>query len=95
MSVVAAVPLRFKDLAIPVSTNPRDPSEIFGPGYSIRDITLSIVDDEITYDVVGSILPWLEQYRDKLFDGNTIHTIKATNRLANSLAAGSFRRRRS
>ncbi|MDP9813948.1 hypothetical protein J2W42_006825 [Rhizobium tibeticum] len=91
MSVVAAGPVSFKGLDFPTVAAPRDLSGMFGSGYSVKSITLSIVDDEITRGVIGPILPWLDEYRDKLFDGNTIHTIKATDRLANSLGAGSFR----
>ncbi|WP_131815363.1 hypothetical protein [Rhizobium altiplani] len=91
MSVVAPGPVSFKGLDFPTVAKPRDLSRVFGPGYSIRSITLSIVDDDVTEGVIDPILPWLDQYRDKAFDGRTIRTIKATNQLANSLGAGSFR----
>ncbi len=91
MSVVAAGPVSFKGLDFPTVAEPRDLSRIFGPGYSIQSITLSIVDDEVTDGVIDRILPWLDQYRDKALDGRSIRTIEATNQLANSLGSGSFR----
>jgi hypothetical protein len=91
VSVVAQEPVSSKGLDFHSVAQPRDLSGIFGPGYSIRSITLSIVDQEVTEGVMEPILPWLDQYRDKAFDGRTIRTIKATNQLANSLGSGAFR----
>ncbi|OWV87447.1 hypothetical protein [Rhizobium sp. R693] len=87
----------FGDLSNPMSVvavDPLDAAKTLGPGISIRSITLSIVDDEVTNGIVDRILPWLDEYQAKAFDGRTIETIKAPNRLANSLVAGFFRTRR-
>lgn len=67
--------------------------KVFGKGVKLVDITLEITDEPITARV-EELLPWLPQYYDSLLDGNTIQTIHAKNRLANSLGSGSFLNKR-
>jgi len=84
----------FSDLNDPMSVKKVDPAnlaETFGAGYNLKSITLEITDEPVTEGKVEKLLGWIDNYYDTLLDGNTIHTIKAPNRLANSLASGSFR----
>jgi len=87
----------FRDLSTPVSVvaaGPSDFSDVFGPGYSLRSVTLSIVDEEVTEGIVDPILPWLDEFKGRALDGKTIVTRKAANQLANSLVPFNFRTRR-
>ncbi|MBM3618057.1 MAG: hypothetical protein FJX23_05860 [Alphaproteobacteria bacterium] len=63
--------------------------EIYGKGVKLHSVVLEMTDDPVTTGI-EKWLPWLPQYKNKLFDGRTTHTIKAENRLANSLGAGAF-----
>ena len=65
-------------------------SSIFGPGYSLKSITLEITDEPVTEGKVGTLLGWLQEYFDKRLDGNRFGTIKSDYPFANSLASGSF-----
>lgn len=62
---------------------------LFGEGTSLKSVTLEITEDKVTTGI-KTLLSWLPEYQYKLLDGNTIHTIEAENRLANSLGSGSF-----
>ena len=64
--------------------------EVFGEGVKLKGIHVEITDDPVTKDIL-KILPWLPEYRSKLFDGRRIHTIEAENILANTLGLGSFK----
>ena len=82
----------FEDMNDPMSVQAVDHddlSETFGQGYTIKNIEIEITDQQINWNM-PKILPWIEQYRNKLFDGRTIHLTNAENKLANSLGAGSF-----
>jgi hypothetical protein len=83
----------FGDLADPMSVRevkPRDLEAAFGTGYRLKSITLAITDETVTKGEVQKLLSWIQEYFDKHLDRNTIETINATNRLANSLASGNF-----
>ena len=64
-------------------------AEIYGDGVALKSITIEMTHARVTKKI-EKWLPWLSNYKNLLFDGRTIHTIKAENRLANSLGAGSF-----
>jgi hypothetical protein len=87
----------FRDPSTPlsvISAGPSDFSDVFGPGYSLRSVTLSFVDEEVTEGIVDPILPWLNEYKGRTLDGKTIVTREAANQLANSLSPYNFRTQR-
>lgn len=63
--------------------------EYLGTDVRLKNISIEMTDEDVTFKV-KKLLPWLKEYKNKLLDGNTIHTIDAENRLANRLGAGSF-----
>ncbi len=71
-------------------TEPADNFEmLFGKGIRLHRITLEVTNDPVTRRI-GNILPWLPEYYDRRLDGNRTRTIKAKNRVANSLSSGVF-----
>jgi hypothetical protein len=83
----------FKDINDPSSVQAVDKDNLaatFGEGYRIKSVTLQITNERMTCGGIKKILPWLDDYYDKMLDGRTIHTIEAENRFANSLGPGSF-----
>jgi hypothetical protein len=69
---------------------PGDLAATFGQGYRLSSITLEITDEAVTEGTMQKLLPWLPNFYDTHLDGNKIETIRANNRLANSLASGNF-----
>lgn len=63
--------------------------KLFGAGVKLKDITIEMTDEDVTWDV-GKYLVWLGQYYDQRLDGERFGTIESKYRLANSLSAGSF-----
>jgi hypothetical protein len=83
----------FGDLKDPSSVIEVDPFNLpatFGAGYRIKSYTLEITDEPVTEGRVDALLPWLPDYYNMRLDGRRYGTSDATNRLANSLASGSF-----
>ena len=66
-------------------------AEAFGDGVRLGGATIELTDEPVTDGPINALLPWLPDYYSRLLDGRTIHTIDATNRVANSLGSGSFR----
>ena len=88
--------VRFRDAADPKTVqqvNPDDAAASFGPGVKFGRAIMQITDDPVT-ERIKDRLPWLVDYYDRRLDGRRFETIDAPNRLANSLAAGSFSTRR-
>lgn len=59
----------FADIADPKTVQKVDPDNLaasFGPGVSLKRITLEITDEKVTGGVIGKILPWLGWSREKL-----------------------------
>ena len=84
--------VRFRDINDPETVELVDPNDLeksFGNGVKLVSATMEITDEPVTKGV-EKWLPWLWEYRNKLFDGNTIMTGDAKNRLANNLGAGAF-----
>lgn len=82
----------FGDLNDPMSVKQVDPNDLaatFGEGVKLHSAVIEITDEDVTRKI-DKWLPWLSEYRNKLFDGRTVHTIEASNRLANDLGEGSF-----
>jgi hypothetical protein len=68
-----------------------DQSEnLFGEGYAVVSVVIELTDEEITFGNIEKILPWIWNYKNKLFDDKEVHTINTRYPLANSLGAGSF-----
>lgn len=83
----------FKDLADPKSVkrvNIDALSETFGPGYALKSITIQKTDEDVTLGQVRTVLPWLDEYFNKMLDGRRLETIEATDRFANSLSSSTF-----
>jgi hypothetical protein len=83
----------FADIADPLSVQLVDPDDLaatFGTGFALRKVTGQVTDEPMTLGRVEPVLSWLGDIVPNLLDGNTIHTIKATNRLANSLSPYNF-----
>lgn len=83
----------FDDIDDPATVKRVDPDDLaasFGPGVSLKRITLTITDEPVTEGEVEKVLGWLDDYYGQRLDGNRYGTIKASNRFANSLSAGRF-----
>jgi hypothetical protein len=83
----------FADIHDPTTVRRVDPGNLaatFGPGVSLKGITLEVTDEKAVGGRVDAILPWLGSYYEKKLDGQRYETIKAENRFANSLGAGDF-----
>ena len=83
----------FGDINDPTTVKRVDPDDLaasFGPGVSLKRITLTITDERVTAGEVEKRLGWLGEYYGKQLDGQRYETIKSSNRFANSLGAGNF-----
>lgn len=84
----------FVDISGPSSVrkvDPSNPEEAFGEGMQLKRRSLSVTDEIVTERRVEPILPWLDAYFGKKFDGQRYETIRASNRFANSLSSGAFK----
>jgi hypothetical protein len=82
----------FDDINNPASVKRVDPGNleaIFGPGYRLEMITLTLTNEPVTKGQVEKILGWLRGYPSQL-DGSRFETTNTRNPFANSLSAGSF-----
>lgn len=83
----------FGDIADPKSVARVDPADLattFGPGVTLRRISVAVTDDPVTTGIEKRF-PWWENYRDRWFDGtSTVSQDMTTDRLSASLSAGSF-----
>jgi hypothetical protein len=83
----------FADVADPTTVARVDPDDLaasFGPGVTLRGMTLEITDDPVTKGVVEGVLGWLEAVWPSQLDGQRYETVEAKNRFANSLSTGNF-----
>lgn len=83
----------FDDITKPETVKLVDPANLaatFGEGYVLKSMQLEITDQKVTEGEVEKVLGWLGKYYDIHLDGNELESAGATNRLANSLSAGSF-----
>lgn len=84
----------FDGLSDPSSVRAVDPDHleaIFGPGTSLKNITLEITNERVTVGPIDKILKWLPDYYAVHLDGGRYETISASNPTANSLASGAFK----
>ena len=58
--------------------------------YAFKSVTLEVTRQPVTEGRVEGVLGWLREIWPNMLDGRRYQTIEATNRLANSLGAGSF-----
>jgi hypothetical protein len=65
-------------------------AKLFGEGVVLKDVTVQIVNEPVTKGIVLKLLPWLPEYRNKMFDGQRYNTLGSQYPVANSLAAGAF-----
>ena len=82
----------FTDLNDPMSVTDvdyRDLTKTFGEGVSIKEVTVEMTDEPITWGI-EKLLPWLNDYYNNRLDGNRFGTAMATNQFANSLSSGAF-----
>lgn len=65
--------------------------ELFGEGVKLKEITLEITDEPVTWGVVDEFLPWLEglQKINARLNGSTSIAVK-TSDLSDNLGTGSF-----
>jgi hypothetical protein len=70
--------------------DPADLAATFGPGVRLKSETLEVTNEAVTDGVVAQFLPWLVDTWPNRLDGERFETVRAENRLANSLSANSF-----
>lgn len=75
--------VRFGDIKDPKTVQIASPESI-----GVTRITIEVSDDEPTTGIEKT-LPWLDEYYDKMLDGQRIHN---SNDLANTLTPGEFRK---
>lgn len=83
----------FGDINDPTTAREVDPANLaatFGSGVALRSITLELTGDSVTKGRIDRLLPWLSKYYNKMLDGKRYETIRAENRVANSLSASNF-----
>lgn len=66
-------------------------AEAFGDGVKLKSITIEMTKEPVTIDIVARYLPWLPDYRNKMFDGQRYNMAGSKYPLANSLAMGAFK----
>jgi hypothetical protein len=85
----------FTDIKDPKTVREVDPDNLaatFGPGVSLKRITLEITDETVTAGEVRKVLAWLATVGDGMLDGSRISSLSAGNRLANDLSRLNFER---
>lgn len=60
-----------------------------GDGVQLKTVTIEMTSEPITTGII-TLLPWLPDYYSRMLDGRRYNTIKADNKLANSLTSGHF-----
>jgi hypothetical protein len=89
---ISAYPMlvTFTDIRDPKSVTRVDPDDLaasFGAGVKLKAITVTVTDEPVTVGIEKR-LAWLDQYYDKMLDGDTINRSKD---LANNLSQNSFK----
>ncbi|WP_296679381.1 hypothetical protein [Novosphingobium sp.] len=85
--------VRFVDPNDPKTVELVDPANLaatFGEGYRLSRITAQIVDEPVT-ERIAARLKWLEQYRDRMLDGERYHLVQSPL-LASHLNTLAFKR---
>jgi hypothetical protein len=83
----------FDDIARPETVRLVDPADlaaVFGPGVSLKAVTLEVTEEAVTDGGVEGVLGWLRPLWPHMLDGQRYETIEAENRFANSINVGHF-----
>lgn len=83
----------FDDINDPATAREVDPADLaatFGSGVALRGITLELTGEAVTRGRIDRLMPWLSKYYNKMLDEGEYETIRAENRVANSLSASNF-----
>ncbi len=83
----------FDDITKPETVrelNPTDLAATFGPGVTLQGVTLELTKEAVTEGRVERVLRWLRTLWPNRLDGQRYGASETNNRLANSLASGSF-----
>jgi len=84
----------FGDINDPASVKQVDPANLaeqFGPGVSLKSITMTITNEPVTTGKLEDVLVWWSEYENKQLDGDKYTDFYAKNRLANSLNRRDFK----
>ena len=84
----------FGDINDPTSVKKVDPANLaeqFGPGVSLKSITMTITNEPVTTGKLEDVLAWWAGYENKQLDGDKYTDFYAKNRLANSLNRRDFK----
>lgn len=85
----------FTDINDPTTVRKVDPDNLaatFGPGVSLKRITLEITDEAVTEGAVEKVLPWWTEYENKQLDGNRYNRVSSEYPFANSINRLNFKR---
>jgi len=63
--------------------------EVLGQGVRLKRINVEVIDEPVSTGI-SQLITWLPDYYDEKFDGRKINSIKAKNRLVNSMSSGAF-----
>lgn len=83
----------FDDITKPETVrevDPADLSAVFGPGVSLRGMTLEVTEEAVTEGRLEGVLGWLSNTLPNRLDGKRFGTIRTDNPFANSLSANTF-----
>ena len=85
----------FDDVKNPASVKKVDSEgldAVFGPGYSLTSVTMTITDEAVTDDQLEKVLGWWQAYRNKQLDGARYSKLYVESRFANSINRLAFKR---
>jgi len=83
----------FDDITDPATVRRVDPADLaasFGPGVSLKAVTLEITRAPVTEGRVEAVLEWLVAVWPNRLDGQRFGSVQTNLPLANSLSANSF-----
>jgi len=84
----------FTDINDPTTVHRVDPDNLaaaFGPGVSLKRITLEITNEPVSDGGIKNLVGWLATVGDGMLDGRRISTSEAENSLANDLSRLNFK----
>lgn len=84
--------VRFKNLNDPNSVEAVDPENLaatYGAGARLIGAAMEITHEPLTKSI-DAVLPWLNEYNNKMFDGQRTNNISSPH-LANDLSSGAFK----
>ncbi|MBB4287222.1 hypothetical protein [Roseospira goensis] len=72
-----------------LDTRVNDFEDVFGAGVQLQGAVVETTDDPVTWRM-RDILPWLDKYYSRMFDGNRFHSYVTDTPVASSLSSGAF-----